>query len=104
MLGTKQSIPARSVFCYFPKYTRYNERTQRWAESWRNVIYHGDYKLIDYPEYDEVELFNLSADARETKNLADTLPEKRAELNRMLDNWLESIDAPKLTPNPDFHL
>jgi hypothetical protein len=51
-----------------------------------------------------VELFNLSADARETKNLADTLPEKRAELNRMLDNWLESIDAPKLTPNPDFHL
>jgi arylsulfatase A-like enzyme len=102
LLGRTQEIPTRSIFCYFPKYARYNEKTQRWGDAWRNVIYHGDYKLIDFPDYGESELFNLSSDHRETKNLAIALPEKRKELNRLLDDWLTTIDAPKLVLNSNY--
>lgn len=53
-------------------------------------------------DYGESELFDLSSDHRETKNLANALPEKRKELNRLLDDWLKSIDAPKLLLNSSY--
>ncbi|MBT3482938.1 MAG: sulfatase [Opitutales bacterium] len=104
LLGRTRKLPIRSIFCYFPKYARYSDKTQRWGDSWRNVIYHGDYKLIDYPEYNDTELFDLSSDPREMKDLAKSLPEKRKELNRLLDDWLKTIEAPELTPNQNFSL
>ena len=42
-------------------YAQFDEKKERWSFSWRNVIYDGDYKLIEYPEYGEYELFNLAA-------------------------------------------
>jgi len=102
LLGDTDTISTRSVFCYFPKYTRYNQKMGRWAESWRNVIYHKEYKLIHYPEYGDSELFNLENDPSESVNLAKSLPEKRKELNQLLDNWLISIKAPTLTLNPNY--
>jgi len=66
------------------------------------VIYNEEYKLIHYPEYGESELFNLDNDPSESINLAEDLPEKRKELNQLLDNWLISIKAPTLTLNPTY--
>jgi arylsulfatase A-like enzyme len=104
LLGEKNALDERPVYCFYPKYARFNKNKGRWAMSWRNVVYHGDYKLIEYPEYEEYELFNLSKDAEEKENLADKNPEKRDELTKQLHNWLEQIDAPKCESNPDFSL
>jgi arylsulfatase A-like enzyme len=104
LTGERKSLAKREVFCFYPKYAQFRKNTAKWQFSWRNVIYDGDYKLIEYPEYDDYELFNLSEDPKETQNLAQKNPEKREALTLKLHHWLEGVGAPKLTLNPEFKL
>jgi arylsulfatase A-like enzyme len=62
----------------------------------------GDWKLIEFLENNNIELYNLKEDAEETKNLAATLPEKAAELRRMLHRWRNSVGAQMMKLNPEF--
>jgi len=100
--GSAKSLPGRQIFCFYPKYANFNQKKQQWSFSWRNVIYDGDFKLIEQPEYNTYELFNLKDDKTEDKNLAKSNPEKLKETKKKLHQWLEAINAPKLTPNPDY--
>jgi len=68
------------------------------------VIYDGDFKLIEYPEYAEYELFNLRDDPMEEVNLAQQAPERRTELTRQLHEWMREVKAPPLESNPDYSL
>jgi len=104
LLGKANKLPDRPIYCFFPKYARFNKKTKLWYDSWRNVVYDGDYKLIEYPEYDTAEVFNLSDDPGEKKDLAKEQPEKTQALICKLHRWLEEIGAPTLEPNPDFSL
>jgi len=104
LLGQKTKLPERRVFCFYPKYAQFKEKDKRWQFSWRNVMYENDLKLIEYPEYDEYELFNLKNDKEEKKNIADKNPEQTKTLTKKLHKWLKDINAPKLTPNPDYSL
>ena len=47
----------------------------------------GDWKLIQYFEYNDLELYNLKNDIGETNNLSETNPEKLQELLNILENW-----------------
>lgn len=63
----------------------------------------GDYKLLRWfgnPE--TVELFNLREDLSETHDLAEMLPDKVAELNSLIDGFLENTGATFPRPNPAF--
>jgi arylsulfatase A-like enzyme len=102
--GKVAKLVDRQVFCFYPKYAQFSEKKKRWAHSWRNVIYDGDFKLIEYPEYDEYELFNLREDPMEETNLAEKDPEKRRTLTRELHDWIKEVGAPPLQPNPDYSL
>ena len=63
----------------------------------------GDWKLICNYEDQSLELYNLKEDLGETKNLAESRPEKREELYRKLKLWIEQTHAPIPTePNPYF--
>ena len=62
----------------------------------------GDFKLIRFYEDERIELYNLKDDPGEKNDLAKKLPEKTAELRRMLDAWLQSVDANLCPPNPDY--
>ena len=104
LTGKAKCLPDREVFCFYPKYAQFNKKNQRWSFSWRNVIYDGDYKLIEYPEYGEYELFNLADDPKEEKNLAMKNPEKREAQTVKLHRWLKAIGAPELESNPDYSL
>ena len=53
----------------------------------------GDYKLIRWYHVDDVDLFDLSNDEGEKHDLADEMPEKAEELDEMLGDWLDAIDA-----------
>jgi len=53
----------------------------------------GDYKIVKTWAFDRVELFNLSMDISETKNLAAALPEKAAQMHREMMRYLKRIDA-----------
>lgn len=54
---------------------------------------HGDYKLIEFFDTGEVELYNLAEDLGETNNLARKMPDKIAALREMTIDWRRSIDA-----------
>ena len=102
LTGKAKALPPRRLFCFYPKYAQYKKKTGRWQFSWRNVVYDGDWKLIEYPEYGEYELYNLAKDPKETQDLASKFPERREVLAKELHQWLKAIDAPKPVPNPDY--
>jgi arylsulfatase A-like enzyme len=66
------------------------------------AIRDGDFKLIEYFETGEVELYNLRDDLQETRNLAAEFPEKAEELRQKLQRWREVNRANMPTPNPDY--
>lgn len=101
LTGKTRRLPSRAVYSFYPKYVRYSDRKMRWALSWRNVIYRDNFKLIEYPEYAEYELFNLALDRKEKKNLAKSDSDRREVLKQALHQWLIEVGAPPLTPNPN---
>ncbi len=63
----------------------------------------GDYKkLIEFFEYGRRELYDLKADPRETRNLAEAKPELVEQLAAKLASWRTSVDAQLPTPNPSY--
>ena len=64
------------------------------------AIRQGDWK---YVQDDMVEmLFNLKDDIGETKDLSKAMPDKVAELRKMLHTWRQDVDAKMMSPNPNF--
>jgi len=53
----------------------------------------GDWKLIEFFETGERELYNLAEDMAEKNNLADKKPERVAELQQLLKKWREDVGA-----------
>jgi len=53
----------------------------------------GDYKLIKNLDTRKLWLFNLAEDIEESKNLADSMPEKTEQLHKRLMDYLKAVDA-----------
>ncbi len=62
----------------------------------------GDYKLLEYFENGTVQLFDLSKDMGEQNDLSPAMPEKVAQLRRMLHDWRKEVSARLMQPNPDY--
>lgn len=59
-----------------------------------------EWKLLEYYENGRLELYDLSRDPGEARNLAAEMPKKAAELQGRLRAWLDSVAAQKPQPNP----
>jgi arylsulfatase A len=57
------------------------------------AIRKGNFKLIEFFDTDQVELYNLADDTSEKHNLAKDLPEKVAELQKLLEKWRTEVGA-----------
>lgn len=66
------------------------------------AIRDGDWKLIEFYEFDEVELYNLRDDIGETTNLAVKYPKKVERLRGKLQTWQSVMGAKMPQPNPDY--
>ncbi|MCK5067728.1 MAG: sulfatase [Bacteroidales bacterium] len=66
------------------------------------VIREGDYKLIEYFETGEVELYNLKEDLSESHNLASELSGKAEELRQKLQSWRIENNAQMPSLNPEY--
>ena len=62
----------------------------------------GDYKLIEYFDDGRLELYNLSKDIGEQKNLAERMPEKAKAMHAKLVTWRKSVGARMPTKNADY--
>lgn len=76
----------RELYWHYPHY-----HGSGWAPG--GAIRKGDWKLIEFWEYDDVELYDLSKDIGEQNDLSNQHPEKVRELQLALDNWRTSIGA-----------
>ncbi|MFO7903350.1 MAG: sulfatase [Pirellulaceae bacterium] len=85
---------SRKLAWHYPHY-----HGSTWAPG--AAIRHGEWKLIEFYEYDEVELYNIEADPGETRDLSGELPERTAELRKELRQWQQSMDAKMPRLNPD---
>jgi arylsulfatase A-like enzyme len=56
----------------------------------------GDYKLIEFFDTGILELYNLSDDEGEQRNLAAQFPEKATELRRILEAWRREVEAEEI--------
>ncbi|MBH54574.1 MAG: arylsulfatase [Opitutaceae bacterium] len=66
-------IEDRSLFWHYPHY-----HGSAWTPG--AAVRVGDWKLIQFYEYDKIELYNLAADIEEMNDLSKSNPEKTAEL------------------------
>jgi arylsulfatase A-like enzyme len=68
-----------------------------------SVIIYGKWKLHEYFENGNLELYNLKKDIGEQHNLAEQMPEKTRKLHAMLKTWRKAVNAPIPTEqNPAY--
>ncbi len=63
------------------------------------AIRKGDWKLLEHFQEDRLELFNLKEDLGEQNDLSKTNPAKTAELQDLLKNWRNEVNAQMPTFN-----
>ena len=105
------TLNPRSLFWHFPAYlqsyggkTAYEQRDALFRSRPVGAIRHGDWKLLEFFESGDLELYNLKDDIGETTNLASKNPDKLKELHDRMKAWREDLNAPVPTEkNPDFN-
>ena len=106
----KATLNRDAIYFHFPAYLEGyagGEGDEAHNPPWRatpcSVIRAGDWKLIEYFETGEVELFNLARDIGESDNLAQKRPEIAAQLREKLHAWQREVEAPVPTQgNPAY--
>ncbi len=108
LLG-QEKIAERDLFWHFPVYLQaHHAPTDQGQDPLFRTrpgssILSGDWKLIQYFENNEFELYDLSKDTSEQNNLADQYPKKVAELKAKLQTWQQQIGAAIPTElNPEY--
>lgn len=94
-LLTGGTLAARPLFWHFPNYTNQGGRP---AGAMRD----GSWKLVEQYEDGSLELYDLSRDIGETRNLAKEEPARAAAMQQALADWRRRIGAQENVPNPSF--
>jgi arylsulfatase A-like enzyme len=95
LLQDVQASLDRDLFWHFPHY-------HAGGDSPYSAIRSGDWRLIEFHETGELELYNLAEDLGESRNLAATKRQLASQLHEKLRSWRESVGAQMPTLNPDF--
>lgn len=88
-------LAARPLFWHYPHYSPQGSAPN-------GSVRLGDFKLVEWYEDMRVELYNLKDDLGERNDLATVLPEKTAELQKLLHTWRTEVKAQMPVPNPQF--
>src|SRR5690606_36046934 len=84
--GGKLDEAERPIFWHFPHYGNQNGTPG-------SAVRRGKWKLIKWYEGNRLELFDMETDKEARQNLAEKHPETTLELEKLLENWLSSINA-----------
>ncbi|MEM7375307.1 MAG: sulfatase [Bacteroidota bacterium] len=108
--GKKMS--ERALYWHFPAYLQMYKKSRAFEDSHDkpffrtapvSVIREGDWKLLEFFEEGDLELYNLADDLGEQNNLINTHPEKAKELHQNLLDWRAETHAPVPTErNPEY--
>jgi arylsulfatase A-like enzyme len=87
--------PSRDLYWHYPHYANQGSRPG-------GAVRSGPFKLVEFYETGRRELFDLSKDVSESRNLAADRPEVVRELAAKLAAWRTEVGAKMPTPNPDY--
>ena len=96
LLRQRGSLNRQAIYWHYPHYHNQNPYGPFGA------VRRGSWKLIEYYEDMNVELYNLEDDLSEQKDLAQAEPLKSNELHDLLNAWRQSVGAQMPTPNPNY--
>jgi arylsulfatase A-like enzyme len=88
----RAALPARDLFFHYPHYYA--------TTSPVSMVRSGEWKLLEYFEDGRLELFNLTSDPGEARNLATSEPARANELRAKLENWRKAVGARLPVKNP----
>ncbi|MCG2590238.1 DUF4976 domain-containing protein [Rhodohalobacter sp. WB101] len=91
-------MDGESIVPYLKNSDRRKERTLVWhyphyhGSTWRpgSAIRQGNWKLIEFYEDNSVELYNLSNDIEEQKNIAEQYPDKTEMLRKEMHSYIKA--------------
>jgi arylsulfatase A-like enzyme len=95
LAGRAKTVSLRPLYWHLPHYTNQGSRPS-------GAVRLGKWKLIEHYEDGSAELFDLSADIGETRNLAATEPALVDQLRADLRRWRQDVKAQQNAPNPGF--
>jgi arylsulfatase A len=95
LLKTDKKLKREALFWHYPHYSNQGGKPG-------SAVRQGDWKLIEFFEGNQFELYNLRDDIGETKNLAQQMPAKAAALHKKLAQWRLAVQAQMMTPNPNY--
>jgi arylsulfatase A-like enzyme len=88
-------LKREALYWHYPHYANQGSRPG-------GAVRAGAYKLIEFYENGRRELYDLSRDVSEARNLIAGKPEVAKELAAKLDAWRKDVGARMMTPNPDY--
>lgn len=95
LIADKVPDAREALYWHYPHYHGSNHRPSA-------AIRMGDYKLIEWFEDGDVELYNLKKDIGESTNIAESNREIASELQGHLKKWLIDNEAVIPKKNPDY--
>lgn len=102
----KGRIAERELYWHFPIYLQGGNKDSQdpiFRTRPGSAIRDGDWKLIQYFENNDIELYNLKYDPSEKNNLVKSYKSKSEELLAKLEAWRKRMNAPVPSElNPDF--
>ncbi len=85
----------RPLYWHYPHYSRMYNRPG-------GVVRKGRYKLIEFYDHGDLELYDLEKDIGETKNLAAQMPDVAKRMQSLLHAWLKETKAQPARLNPNY--
>lgn len=95
MLTESAELPDRSLYWHYPHFSNQGGMPG-------GAVRQGTYKLIEFYEHGNLELYDLASDIGEQRNLAKQLPEVTQRLHRQLVSWRKEVNANMPVPNPNY--
>ncbi len=95
MTGGPGAVHERDLFWHFPHYHGSGNRPG-------GAVLSGDYKLVEWFEYGDQELYDLAVDPGERVDLADSLRAETRQLAARLASWRDSVGARMPRSNPEW--
>ncbi len=87
--------PARRLFWHFPHYTNQGSRPS-------GAMRDGNWMLVEYYDDPAAELYDLSSDPGEQRDLAERNPERLAQMRAALADWRKRVNAQENRPKATF--
>jgi hypothetical protein len=97
-LGLLRGGPAPATRPLFWHYPHYSNQGGRPASAVRD----GDFKLIEFLESGHLELYNLSTDPSESRDLAEKMTDRANGMAKQLAEWRRLVQAQMPTANTNY--